>query len=91
MKRKLTYKASGVDIRAGDLAVKKIKKLARSTFTAGVLTDIGLFAGFFSLGKHKMKNPTLVSSIDGVGTKLKVAFMMNKHNTVGEDLVSHCV
>jgi phosphoribosylformylglycinamidine cyclo-ligase len=91
MKRKLTYKVSGVDIRAGDLAVKRIKQLARSTFTTGVLTDIGLFAGFFSLGKYKLKNPTLVSSIDGVGTKLKVVFMMNKHHTVGEDLVFHCV
>jgi len=91
MKREITYRDSGVDIRAGDLSVKRIKGLVRSTFTPEVLTDIGQFAGFFRLDKRKLGNPILASSIDGVGTKLKVAFLMNKHDTVGEDLVSHCI
>jgi phosphoribosylformylglycinamidine cyclo-ligase len=91
MKRKITYKDSGVDIQAGDLSVKKIKGLVRSTFTPEVLTDIGQFAGFFRLNRKKLKDPILASSVDGVGTKLKIAFMMDQHDTVGEDLVSHCI
>lgn len=91
MKRKITYKDSGVDIQAGDLSVKKIKGLVRSTFTPEVLTDIGQFAGFFRLNQKKLKDPILASSVDGVGTKLKIAFMMDQHDTVGEDLVSHCI
>jgi phosphoribosylformylglycinamidine cyclo-ligase len=91
MKSKLTYKDSGVDIDAGDQATAKIKRLAKSTFTPGVLKEIGSFGGFFSLGKREYKSPVLVSSVDSVGTKLKVAFMMRKHDTVGQDIVNHCV
>jgi phosphoribosylformylglycinamidine cyclo-ligase len=91
MKRKLTYKSSGVDISAGDRATARIKRLAKSTFTPNVLKGIGSFGGFFSLKRSKYKSPVLISSVDSVGTKLKVAFMMGKHDTVGEDLVNHCV
>jgi phosphoribosylformylglycinamidine cyclo-ligase len=91
MKKKLTYKNSGVDISAGDRATVKIKSLAKSTFTPQVLKEIGSFGGFFALRRSEYKSPVLVSSVDSVGTKLKVAFMMGKHNTVGEDLVNHCV
>lgn len=91
MRRKLTYKSSGVDIRAGDKAKDKIKKLARTTFTPGVLKGIGGFGGFFELKTKKYKEPVLLSSVDSVGTKLKVAFMMSKHDTVGEDIVNHCI
>lgn len=91
MKKKLTYKSSGVDISAGDRAMVKIKSLAKSTFTPHVLKEIGSFGGFFSFRKDEYKSPVLVSSVDSVGTKLKVAFMMGKHDTVGEDLVNHCV
>ncbi|HEX7401082.1 MAG TPA: phosphoribosylformylglycinamidine cyclo-ligase [candidate division Zixibacteria bacterium] len=91
MKKKLTYKSSGVDIRAGDKAKDKIKKLARATFTPGVLKGIGGFGGFFELKTKEYKEPVLLSSVDSVGTKLKVAFMMGKHDTVGEDIVNHCV
>lgn len=86
-----TYKLAGVDINAGDETVKKIKGLAKSTFNKNVLSEIGLFGAFYELDLSKYKNPVLVSSVDGVGTKLKVAFAMNKHNTVGQDLVNHCV
>jgi len=91
MKKKLTYKDSGVDISAGDRAMMKIKSLAKSTFTSHVLKDIGSFGGFFAFRGDEYKSPVLVSSVDSVGTKLKVAFMMGKHDTVGEDLVNHCV
>ncbi|KPK99529.1 MAG: phosphoribosylaminoimidazole synthetase [candidate division Zixibacteria bacterium SM23_73_3] len=91
MKRKLTYKSTGVDISAGDRATLRIKNLAKSTFTPNVLKEIGSFGGFFSLRKNEHKSPVLVSSVDSVGTKLKVAFMMRKHDTVGEDLVNHCI
>jgi len=91
MKKKLTYKDSGVDISAGDRATQKIKSLARSTFTPHVLKEIGSFGGFFSFRRGEYKSPVLVSSVDSVGTRLKVAFIMGKHDTVGEDLVNHCV
>jgi phosphoribosylformylglycinamidine cyclo-ligase len=91
MKKKITYKSSGVDILAADRAKERIKKLAKSTFTPGVLKEIGSFGGFFSLKRNEYKDPVLVSSVDSVGTKLKVAFMMGKHDTVGEDIVNHCV
>jgi phosphoribosylformylglycinamidine cyclo-ligase len=86
-----TYKSAGVSIEAGEETVKRIKGLAKSTFNKNVLSDIGMFGGFFEIDKSGYKNPVLVSSVDGVGTKLKIAFMMNKHNTVGQDLVNHCV
>src|SRR5688500_16254451 len=87
----MDYKASGVDIDAGDETVKRIRKLAKSTFTPGVLSDIGSFGGLFKLDTAAWKEPVLVSSADGVGTKLKVAFMANRHDTIGVDLVNHCV
>ncbi len=89
--RPVTYKDSGVDI-AGSNAVKdRIKKMVRKTHNKNVLSEIGLFGGFYELAKKDFKKPVLVSSMDGVGTKLKIAMMMNIHNTVGEDLVNHCV
>jgi phosphoribosylformylglycinamidine cyclo-ligase len=84
-----SYRDAGVSIDEADLAVEGIKKLARGTFTAGVLTEIGSFGACFAV--PKMKSPVLVSSVDGVGTKLKVAFLTGRHSTVGEDLVNHCV
>jgi phosphoribosylformylglycinamidine cyclo-ligase len=85
-----TYKSAGVDIKAGEETVDLIKKHVKSTFTKNVLSDIGHFGGFFEIPSG-YKNPVLVSSTDGVGTKLKIAFAMNVHNTVGQDLVNHCV
>src|SRR3954452_9624798 len=87
----MDYKASGVDIDAGNETVRRIRSLAKGTFTPGVLSDIGSFGGLFRLDRDRYQEPVLVSSADGVGTKLKVAFMMNKHDTVGADLVNHCV
>src|SRR5579863_1286425 len=86
---KITYKKAGVDIDEADRAVAAVRKMARRTFTPGVLTDIGSFGGGFLLKGYQQ--PVLVSSADGVGTKLKVAFLTGCHNTVGEDLVNHCV
>lgn len=86
-----TYKSSGVDIEAGDITVEKIKNLAKSTFNKNVLSGIGHFGAFYQIDLGKYKNPVLVSSVDGVGTKLKIAFMMDLHHTVGQDLVNHCV
>ena len=86
-----TYESAGVNINAGDETVKKIKSFAKNTFNKNVLLDIGLFGGFYELDFKEYKNPVLVSSVDGVGTKLKIAFALNKHNTVGQDLVNHCV
>jgi phosphoribosylformylglycinamidine cyclo-ligase len=85
------YKAAGVDIDAGNDAVRRIRGLAKSTFTAGVLSDIGSFGGLFRLDRDRYAEPVLVSSADGVGTKLRVAFMTGRHDTVGADLVNHCV
>jgi phosphoribosylformylglycinamidine cyclo-ligase len=85
------YKTSGVDIDAGNETVRRIRSLARSTFTAGVLSDIGSFGGLFRIEPGRYKEPVLVASADGVGTKLKVAFMAGRHHTVGADLVNHCV
>ena len=86
-----TYREAGVDIEAGEEMVRRIKPLVRETFTPGVLRDIGAFGAFFELDLQKYRRPVLVSSVDGVGTKLKVAFRMNRHDTVGQDLVNHCV
>jgi phosphoribosylformylglycinamidine cyclo-ligase len=86
-----TYRDAGVDIAAGDETVDRIKPLVRSTFTPGVLTDIGAFGGFFALDTGAYREPVLVASIDGVGTKLQVATRAGRHDTVGQDLVNHCV
>ena len=87
----MDYRQSGVDIDAGNETVRRIKALARGTFTPGVLSEIGSFGGLFRLDKDKYQEPVLVSSADGVGTKLKVAFMTGRHDTIGADLVNHCV
>jgi len=87
-KRKITYKSSGVDINRANLFKARLKSLVRQSFRPEVLKDIGTFGGFFSLNKDKYKEPVLVSSADGVGTKLKIAMLVNKHDTVGIDLVA---
>src|SRR5580692_483506 len=85
----ISYKDAGVSIDEADRAVSSIRTLARKTFTSGVLTDIGSFGGGFLLKGYR--EPVLVSSADGVGTKLKLAFLTGRHSTIGEDLVNHCV
>ena len=89
LKKQIGYKQAGVDIDEADRAVAFIRKHARGTFTPPVLTDIGSFGGGYLLAGWK--RPVLVSSADGVGTKLKIAFLTGRHNTIGEDLVNHCV
>ena len=89
LKRRIGYQDAGVNIDEADRAVALIRQHARGTFTRGVLTDIGSFgAGYLLAG---WKNPVLISSADGVGTKLKIAFQTGRHETIGEDLVNHCV
>ena len=83
------YQDAGVSIDEADRAVASIRTMARKTFTSGVLTDIGSFGGGFALRGYR--EPVLVSSADGVGTKLKLAFLTGRHSTIGEDLVNHCV
>jgi phosphoribosylformylglycinamidine cyclo-ligase len=87
----MDYRSSGVDIDAGNEVVRRIKGLAKSTHTKGVLSDIGSFGGLFSLNSAGLADPVLVASADGVGTKLKLAFLTNVHDTIGQDLVNHCV
>src|SRR6476659_6892395 len=87
----MDYKQSGVDIDAGNEVVRRIRGLARGTATAGVLSDLGSFGGLFHLGAESRRDPVLVASADGVGTKLRVAFMTGMHRTIGVDLVNHCV
>ena len=89
--KEMHYKQSGVDIDAGNEVVRRIRSLARSTFTEGVLSDIGSFGGVFALSDVHARNLVLVSSADGVGTKLRVAFTTGVHTTIGIDLVNHCV
>lgn len=89
--RQLTYKKAGVDIHEGDRFVRAISPMARKTFRPEVLTNIGSFNALFELDIRKYKNPVLVSGTDGVGTKLKIAIMMKKHDTIGIDLVAMCV
>src|SRR5712671_3984175 len=87
--KKIGYQDAGVSIDEADRAVASIRTMARKTFTSGVLTDIGSFGGGFRLKGYR--DPVLISSADGVGTKLKLAFMTGRHSTIGEDLVNHCV
>lgn len=87
----LSYKDSGVDIDAGNLAVEKMKGFVKSTYRPEVLTDLGSFAGLFQLDISKYKEPVLLSGTDGVGTKLRVAQMLDKHDTIGIDAVAMCV
>ncbi len=86
----ITYKDSGVDISAGDETVQRIKPLVKQTFNEKVLSEIGLFGGFYDAKFEEYEHPILVASTDGVGTKLKIAFATNIHNTVGQCLVNHC-
>ena len=85
------YKQAGVDIAAGNEAVERMKKHVKKTFRPGVLTDLGGFGALFGLDKDKYEEPVLVSGTDGVGTKLKLAFAMDKHDTIGIDAVAMCV
>lgn len=88
---RLSYKAAGVDIGAGEAAVERIKGLARGTHGPEVLANLGGFGGLFEFPKDRYRQPVLVSSADGVGTKLKIAFLTGRHDTIGQDLVNHCV
>lgn len=87
----ITYKAAGVDVDEGQKAVGLMKQYVKETFTAGVLEDIGGFGGLFALDMRGVDEPVLVAGTDGVGTKLKLAFMMDKHDTIGQDCVAMCV
>ena len=86
-----TYKEAGVDIEAADKAVEDIKKLVKKTFNKNVLTNLGSFGACYEFPKNDYENPVLVSSADGVGTKLNIAFLSNNHKTIGQCLVNHCV
>jgi phosphoribosylformylglycinamidine cyclo-ligase len=90
-KTAVTYADAGVDIDRANRTKKRIKYLAHKTFTRSVLSEIGGFGGLFAVDKAKWIDPILVSSVDGVGTKLKIAFEMDVHHTIGADLVNHCV
>lgn len=90
-KKKITYKDSGVDIEAGETLVQSIKEIVKETHTPSVLSNIGGFGALFAPDLSGLKKPVLVSSVDGVGTKLIVAFKSGKYDTIGQDLVNHCV
>ena len=87
----ITYKDAGVDIDAGNMAVEKMKSYVKKTFRPEVLTDLGSFAGLFALDTKKYKEPVLIAGTDGVGTKLRVAMLLDKHDTIGIDAVAMCV
>ena len=91
MEEKLTYRDAGVDIDAGNYSVQLIKDSVKATYRPEVLGDLGGFGGLFALNSGKYKEPVLVSGTDGVGTKLKLAFMLDKHDTIGQDVVAMCV
>src|SRR5881275_2369087 len=91
MSKPITYSDAGVSIDAANAAVERIKKLARGTFNARTLSEIGSFGGMFDGDFPGMSAPVLVASADGVGTKLRIAFMTGVHDTIGRDLVNHCV
>ncbi len=86
-----SYKQAGVDVTAGYQSVELMKETVKSTYNEGVISDLGGFGGLYALNTEKMKEPILVSGTDGVGTKLKLAFLMNKHDTIGQDCVAMCV
>ncbi len=90
-KKSLSYREAGVDIHAGNLTVEKIKASVRSTYRPEVLGDLGGFGGLFALDSSRYRQPVLVSGTDGVGTKLQLAFMMDKHDSIGRDVVAMCV
>ena len=86
-----SYKQAGVDVTAGYKSVELMKEAVKSTYNKNVISDLGGFGGLFALNEKEMKEPILVSGTDGVGTKLKLAFLMNKHDTIGQDCVAMCV
>ncbi|MFC1542930.1 phosphoribosylformylglycinamidine cyclo-ligase [Candidatus Neomarinimicrobiota bacterium] len=88
---RFSYKDAGVDIDAGEAAVDRIKELARGTHGPQVLANLGGFGGLFEFNRNDYRQPVLVSSVDGVGTKLRIAFLTGRHDTIGQDLVNHCV
>ena len=88
---KMTYRGAGVDIDAGNKSVSMIKDCVHATYRSEVLGDLGGFGGLFALNTKEYKEPVLVSGTDGVGTKLRLAFMLNKHDTIGQDAVAMCV
>ena len=87
----ITYKEAGVDIDKADVFIKKIRPLVKSTYRTGVLGQIGGYGGLFRLDAEKYREPVLVSATDGVGTKIKIAILMDRHHTIGIDLVAMCV
>lgn len=87
---KMDYKKAGVDIKAASRSLQRVKGLIRSTWSPGVISNLSQFAGLYRLSEERYKEAVLVSSADGVGTKLKIAFMLGRHSTVGQDLVHHC-
>jgi len=91
MTKSYTYKDSGVDIEKAEASLNRLKKQIAATNTPQVLSGVGLFGGFYDISELGYKKPVLVSSTDGVGTKLKVAMLTGKHDTVGQDLVNHCI
>jgi len=91
MKKTITYRDAGVDIEKAEESLSQLKEKIAQTHNAHVLKNIGAFGGFYEFPVSRFKHPVLVSSTDGVGTKLKVAIMMNRHHTVGQDLVNHCI
>lgn len=91
MRKKYTYRDAGVDIEKAERSLSEVKRLISKTHNARVLKDIGAFGGFYQLPAGEFRQPVLVASTDGVGTKLKVAMMMNRHDSVGQDLVNHCI
>jgi phosphoribosylformylglycinamidine cyclo-ligase len=91
LSKPITYKDAGVDIEKKEASFQRIKQKIAATKTPEVITDVGLFGGFFKFPTEQFTEPVLVSSTDGVGTKIKVAFMANKHDTIGQDLVNHCI
>ncbi|GHV47333.1 phosphoribosylformylglycinamidine cyclo-ligase [Synergistales bacterium] len=90
-KKNMTYRDAGVDVDAGNIVVEEIKEAVRATYRPEVLGDLGGFGGLFAPRFNNFKEPVLVSGTDGVGTKLKIAFMMNRHDTIGQDVVAMCV
>jgi phosphoribosylformylglycinamidine cyclo-ligase len=92
MAKSISYKDAGVDIDAGNESVRRIKGMVKSTFSSGVVTGLGTFGAMFDMSEilKEYKEPVLVQSVDGVGTKLKIATMMKKYDTVGRDIVAHC-
>lgn len=91
MEKQLTYADAGVDIDAGNRSVTLIKDCVRATYRPEVMGDLGGFGGLFALNAAKYREPVLISGTDGVGTKLKLAFLLNKHDTIGQDAVAMCV